>query len=135
MKLDSYIKRTEELAELAKANGESPVGCLLVSQETIIGEASERVKSAGDLTAHAEIEAIRNALNIYPHLIRGSTLITTHEPCVMCAYAIRYYGIGTVVFKKSVEHLGSVTSSFKILASDEVPKSWGPPPKIIHLKK
>ena len=78
-----------ELAKEAAAEGEVPVGAVVVKDGDIIGRGRNRRESAGNSLAHAEIEAINEACH---HLggwqLVGCTLYVTLEPCPMCAGAI-----------------------------------------------
>ena len=58
---EKWMKRAFELAKKAESIGEVPVGAVLVSENTIIGEGYNSPISTSDATAHAEINAIRNA--------------------------------------------------------------------------
>ncbi|MEE1540564.1 MAG: nucleoside deaminase, partial [Arenicellales bacterium] len=83
------MKRALELARCAEAEGEVPVGALVVKGEEVIGEGWNRPVASHDPTAHAEIVALRAAsstLNNYR--LNGTTLYVTLEPCPMCAGAI-----------------------------------------------
>lgn len=137
MKTDLYyMQRCELLGKAAAEKGNPPVGALIIKNDTIISEAEEAGKSKNDITCHAEIEAIRMALKKTnsPDLCE-CILITTHEPCIMCSYAIRFYHIKKVVYQNTVEHLGGVSSSMPLLLSLEVPSHWAKPPEIVHLRK
>ncbi|MBV1922707.1 MAG: nucleoside deaminase, partial [Flavobacteriaceae bacterium] len=92
-----FMKKCIELGVKALKNGNPPVGSLLVKEDTIIGIGIENGKSSNDITNHAEIEAIRDALKSHQS-INGSILYTTHEPCIMCSYVIRHHRIKTIVF-------------------------------------
>jgi tRNA(adenine34) deaminase len=128
-----YLRRCSELAKLAKQRGDAPVGALIVNREVVLSEASEAAFSKNDVTCHAEIEAIRAALKDKDgNELEGAVLYTSHEPCIMCSYAIRYYKLKKVVFQYFVPNLGGVSSSMPMLISKEVPKSWGGVPEIIH---
>jgi tRNA(adenine34) deaminase len=130
---DYYIKCCVELGRLACRNGESAVGALIVFQGEVISEASEAVKSKKDVTCHAEIEAIRAALrNRNLNTLEGAVMYSSHEPCVMCSYVIRYYKISKVVFQHFVPYLGGISSSLKMLSSKDVPSTWGVSPKVIR---
>jgi tRNA(adenine34) deaminase len=95
---EHYMRRCMELARQALTTGDAPVGALIVLKERIVAEGIEGVKAQHDVTAHAEIEAVRNACEQLDSLdLTGSTLYTTVAPCVMCAYAIRLARISTVV--------------------------------------
>jgi len=119
-----------QLAKEALTKGNPPVGTILVVKNKIIGEGIEAGKSSGDLTNHAEILSIRNAI-INGHLkeLHKAIMYTTHEPCIMCSYLIRRHKIPHIIFGTSVEFIGGYTSRFKILNTIEVPK-WGNKPKI-----
>lgn len=95
---ETYMRRCLELARGALASGDTPVGSLLTRDELIVGEGVEAVRAAGDVTAHAEIVALRAACaGLGTRDLSGTTLYTTVEPCVMCAYAIRLARVGMVV--------------------------------------
>ena len=130
----NYMQRCEVLAAEAAKTGNAPVGCIIVKGNKIIAEASEAGVTKKDITAHAEMEAIRLARMELGKDLSGTLMITTHEPCVMCAYAIRYHRISTLVYRDAVDHLGGATSRFNILTTDETPEHWGAPPKIIVYK-
>ncbi len=118
------------MAKKALNNGNPPVGAILVVNDKIIGEGIEAGKSSGDLTNHAEILAVRNAIeNGYLKYLHKSIMYTTHEPCIMCSYLIRHHKIPHIIFGTSVEYIGGYTSKFKILNTIEVPK-WGDKPKV-----
>jgi len=130
-----YINRCEALGKAAAKKGNSPVCAVIIKDDKIISEAEEAVKSKNDITCHAEIEAIRIAirkLNLTD--LSECILYTSHEPCIMCSYAIRYYKIKKIVFLNAVDYLGGTTSSMALLKSDDVPPNWGKPPQIVHLK-
>ena len=124
----------DQLADKAKEKGNAPVGSIILFENRIIARAEEAGHSKQDVTCHAEIEAIRQARKLIGIDMSGCTLISTHEPCIMCGYAIRFHKISKVVYKNKVKHLGSISSIMKILATTEVPEHWGKPPQIIQLK-
>jgi len=125
-----YMKKCVELGKEALLKGNPPVGAILVKDDSIIGLGQEAGKSSGDITKHAEIESIRDALKIHQSL-KGSTLYTTHEPCIMCSYVIRHHQIKKIVFGVSSEFVGGITSEFKILETENVPK-WNNAPIIVE---
>lgn len=133
-KLDShehYMRLCLKLAEQAFTHGDSPVGSLLVYDQQIIGRGIESGKSSRDVTRHAEILAIQDAVQKVPaNLLAQSTLYTTHEPCVMCSYVVRHHRISQIVYGLSVDYIGGHSSEFGVLTTDEVP-FWDKPPQII----
>jgi tRNA(adenine34) deaminase len=71
---------------------------VVVLNGQIVGEGVESVKARRDVTAHAEIEAVRAACERLDSLnLTRCTLYTSVEPCLMCAYAIRLARVGAVV--------------------------------------
>jgi len=125
---EQWMKRCIELAKEALALGNPPVGALLIQDNKVIGSAMEMAKTSKRISDHAELLAIENAVtNGYKSQLSTATLYTTHEPCVMCSYAIRTYAIPNLVYGISVPHIGGHTSTFSILKSTSVPK-WGKAP-------
>ena len=92
---------TEALAEavLAEANGEVPIGAVVVLNDLIIGRGHNRPISQNDPTAHAEMIALRDAartLNNYR--LPGTTLYVTVEPCLMCMGALLQARVRRLIF-------------------------------------
>jgi tRNA(adenine34) deaminase len=129
--LEIYMRECLKLAEIALKNGNPPVGAILVFEDKIIGHGVEAGKSTGDITNHAEILAIRDAVkNGYSAVLNQSKMFTTHEPCVMCSYVIRHHKIPHIIYGVSVDTLGGFTSKFDLLNTEDVPK-WGEKPTIV----
>jgi tRNA(adenine34) deaminase len=125
-----YMKQCLRLAEIALSNGNPPVGAILVFNDKVIGKGIEAGKTSGDLTNHAEILAIRDAINNgFLKSLDKSVMYTTHEPCIMCSYLIRHHKIPHIVFGTAVDYIGGCTSKFNLLCTEEVPK-WKNKPKI-----
>ncbi|MCO5235022.1 MAG: nucleoside deaminase [Chitinophagaceae bacterium] len=123
-----FMQRCYELAEIARKEGESPVGSVLVKNGIIIGEGTERSRQLKDLTRHAEVVAILDALKTAGS-VEGAILYTNVEPCILCSYVIRQQKIKEVVFAKYAGELGGTASPFNILTTVEI-KSWSSPPAI-----
>jgi len=84
-----YMGEALALAREAIADGDVPVGCVIVKDDRIVGRGRNRREADGDATAHAEIEAIRDACaKLGSWRLHGCTLYVTLEPCPMCAGAI-----------------------------------------------
>ena len=96
---ESFMQRALGLARRAAAEGEVPVGCVVVQEGQVIGEGWNRPIASADPTAHAEIQAMRaaaQALNNYR--LTGATLYVTLEPCEMCLGAMFHARIARAVY-------------------------------------
>jgi tRNA(adenine34) deaminase len=114
-----YMQRALVLAGCAQAQGEIPVGAVLVQGATIIGEGWNQPIAAFDPSAHAEIVALRQAaLRLHNYRLGGTTLYVTLEPCVMCAGAIVVARIERLVFGARDLRFGAVRSKFRLADSD-----------------
>jgi tRNA(adenine34) deaminase len=99
MKDEDFMRRALELARRAEAEGEVPVGAVVVEDGKIVGEGWNRPISANDPTAHAEIQALRSASSARKNYrLTGATLYVTLEPCDMCVGAMFHARIGRTVF-------------------------------------
>ncbi|MBJ2124413.1 nucleoside deaminase [Flavobacterium sp. IB48] len=126
-----YMNQCLDLAKSALKAGNPPVGALIVLDGKIIGTGIESGKSTGDITNHAEILAVRDALkNGYSDNLHLARMYTTHEPCIMCSYMIRHHKIAAIIYGTSVPYVGGFTSQFNILSTEDVSK-WENKPQII----
>ena len=93
------MRRALELARRAEAEGEVPVGAVVVLDGKIVGEGWNRPISSADPTAHAEIQAMRAAAAAMKNYrIPGAALYVTLEPCEMCLGAMFHARIARTVF-------------------------------------
>ena len=96
-----FMTRALELAELAVSRGQTPFGAVVVDPAgQAVGEGHNTVRADLDPTAHGEIVAIRTAwrrLGAWQAL-RGATVYTSCEPCLLCSFVIAQIDIGRVVF-------------------------------------
>ena len=100
MEREEYMALALALAKEAAQAGEVPVGCVIADGEgRVIGRGRNRREESGDATAHAEVEAIRQACAALGNwrLVNCSIYVTL-EPCPMCTGAIINSRIPTVVF-------------------------------------
>ena len=124
-----YIERCLELAALATAEGESAVGSIVVKGGVIIGEAFERSRQLKDVTRHAEVLAIIDAVKKHGSCA-GATLYSNVEPCILCSYVIRHHKIAEIVFSRHCGDLGGSGPWFPLLTTADI-KEWGKPPVVI----
>src|SRR5579863_5827896 len=107
-----------DLALEAEQGGEVPVGCVVVADGEIIGQARNSPIGLLDPTAHAEMLALRQAaLAAANYRLAGAALYCTLEPCPMCAGALVAARIGTLVFCARDLRFGGVRSKFQIADS------------------
>ncbi len=97
---EKYMRMALALAREASDEGEVPVGCVIADGEgRVIGRGRNRREEKADASAHAEIEAIREAGNtLGSWRLDGCTLYVTLEPCPMCAGAIINARVPTLVY-------------------------------------
>jgi tRNA(Arg) A34 adenosine deaminase TadA len=106
-----HLRRAIHLAGTAREHGNHPFGALLVGADgEVLAEAENSVVTGRDCTAHAELNLVRLASGRYDtDTLASSTLFSSTEPCVMCAGAIHWSGIGRVVYALPAERLHQLT--------------------------
>ena len=106
-----FMDQALELAKEAAAEGEVPVGCVIVRNGEIVGRGRNRRETAKTALGHAEIEAIAEAnRNLGGWRLWECTLYVTLEPCPMCAGAIVNARIPRVVYGASDSKCGACGS-------------------------
>lgn len=119
-----WMRKALELAARAEAEGEVPVGAIVVRDEAVLGEAVlgegwNRPIGSHDPTAHAEVLALRAAAGaVGDYRLGGATLYVTLEPCPMCAAAIAHARIARLVFGAWDPRQGAAGSVFNLVATD-----------------
>src|SRR5690349_8194186 len=103
-----------EEAVAAGAAGDVPVGAVIVVEGQVIGRGRNRREERGDPTAHAEVEALREAARALGHWRVEGTLYVTHEPCAMCAGAMVNARVTRVVFGCLNPKAGAVVTLYQI---------------------
>ena len=94
-----FMKRALAEAEAAFEKGEVPVGAVITINDRIIARAHNLTEQLGDVTAHAEMQAITAAANFLGgKYLHNCTLYITLEPCQMCAGALYWSQVSKVVF-------------------------------------
>jgi len=109
---DHWMQHALTLAGKARAAGEVPVGAVLVSDDSCLGEGGwNQPIGRHDPTAHAEVMALRAAgVSLGNYRFPGSTLYVTLEPCLMCVGAMVHARVARLVFGASDPKSGAVSS-------------------------
>lgn len=106
-----------DLARLAPANGDVPVGAVVVTSDgTVVGAGHNEREGAGDPTAHAEVLALRAAASaLGSWRLTGCTLVVTLEPCTMCAGALVLARVDRVVYGAADPKAGAAGSLWDVV--------------------
>lgn len=104
---EHYMRMALREAEEALAQGEVPIGAVVVTNDRIVGRGHNLVETLGDVTAHAEMQAITaSAETLGGKYLTDCTIYVTVEPCAMCAAALGWAQIGRVVYGADDEKRG-----------------------------
>ena len=111
---ERFMQRALALAALGRADGEVPVGAVVVLDGAIIGRGFNQPIRAHDPTAHAEIVALRDAARrIGNYRLPGANLYVTIEPCQMCVGAMVHARIGGVIYGTREPKAGAIESAMR----------------------
>ncbi|WP_297526680.1 tRNA adenosine(34) deaminase TadA [Thiohalobacter sp.] len=114
---EAWMGEALALAERAAAEGEVPVGALVVRDGECIGRGWNRPIATHDPTAHAEINALRDAAErMGNYRLTGSTLYVTLEPCLMCSGALVHARVERLVFGAPDARRGAVCSHLDVFS-------------------
>jgi tRNA(adenine34) deaminase len=102
-----FMKKALQQAEIAFDKGEIPVGAIVVVNNIVIASSHNLTEMLNDVTAHAEMQSITAAANyLGGKYLKDCTLYVTLEPCQMCAGALYWSQITTVVFGAKDDNRG-----------------------------
>ncbi len=119
-----FMKMAYREAEKAMEKDEIPVGAIVVLNQMVIGRGHNLTQTLQDVTAHAEMQAITAATNhIGAKYLNDCTLYVTLEPCVMCAGAIAWAQLGSLVYGASDPKKGFTLIKHNILHPKTLVKS------------
>ena len=114
--MEKFMEEALKEAEKAAALGEVPIGAVIVKDGNIVGRGHNLTETAKDPTAHAEMEAIRQAArNLGGWRLIGCDMYVTAEPCAMCAGAIVWSRIETLHIGTMDPKAGACGSVFNIV--------------------
>jgi tRNA(adenine34) deaminase len=116
-----FMQVALDLAKQAAINGEVPVGAIVVKDGEIIGRGSNAPISLSDPSAHAEIQALRDAAKtMNNYRLIDCTLYVTLEPCVMCTGAIQHARIAKLVYGASDPKTGACGSVVNLMSENKL---------------
>ena len=97
--LQAAMRRAQALRDQALRDGDQAYGAVVLRGSDIVGAAPSRVVTSIDPTAHAEMEAIRDAARrLRSRDLSGAILVSTSRPCRMCETAAMWAGISRMVY-------------------------------------
>jgi len=110
---EEYLRRAVEVSRSSRARGNTPFGAILVDKTGNIVMEQENIEITEKIcTGHAEATLAARASHEYDRdFLKDCALYTTAEPCAMCAGAIYWAGIGTVVYAMTERRLLELTGS------------------------
>jgi tRNA(adenine34) deaminase len=103
MELEHYMRIAVKEAEASLREGNNGFGAVIVKDGDLIASTHDKEDTENDPTSHAEINAIREASKKLGKKLTGCILISTHEPCPMCASAIAWSGIADIAYGYSIK--------------------------------
>ncbi|RSB81700.1 nucleoside deaminase [Rhizobium pisi] len=104
-------------ARAAEARGEVPIGAVVVIDDIAVSRSGNRTRELKDITAHAEIAAIRLACEaLGQERLTGADLYVTLEPCTMCAAAISFARIRRLYYGAEDPKGGAVDNGVRFYA-------------------
>jgi len=113
---EKWMQLALDLARQAETQGEVPVGAVLVKNGELIGQGCNSPIGQHDPSAHAEIQAMRNAGQaLSNYRLVDTTLYVTLEPCTMCAGAMIHARVSRLVYGACDPKTGAIASTSQIL--------------------
>lgn len=124
-KHQGFMRQAINVAEDALAGGETPVACVLVLKGEVVARGMNDTNRSLNGTRHAEFLAISEFLSKYPQSkLRETDLYVTVEPCIMCASALRQYGIRCVYYGCGNDRFGGNGSVLAVNSDKGLEKGY-----------
>jgi tRNA(adenine34) deaminase len=112
---DEVMRLALDEARQAAAAGDVPVGAIIIGDDgAVLGRGRNRREANQDPTAHAEVEALRDASGAIGHWRVEATMVVTQEPCPMCAGAIVNARVRRLVYGCPNPKAGAVATLYQI---------------------
>lgn len=121
MQDEDFMRLAMAMAVEAASLGEVPVGAIVVKDGQVIGQGRNAPISLNDPTAHAEIQAMREASRfVGNYRLVDCTLYVTLEPCAMCSGAIQHARVARLVYGASDPKTGCCGSVVNLMAEQKL---------------
>ncbi len=118
---ETLISDCYDLANKSVQKGNHPFGALLLVHDKVLLVAENTVVTEQDVTRHAELNLVRTAVRtLGSQDLSAATLYTSTEPCAMCAGAIYWAGIRSIVYGCSAQKLGEIAGAAFVVPSREL---------------
>ncbi len=109
---ERHVRSAIDLARTAADRGDHPFGSVLVRDDTVVAEASNRVVTEDDLRRHPELDlAVRAVREATPAERARTVMYTSTEPCPMCAGGLRSAGLARIVYSVGAPEVAAFTGS------------------------
>jgi cytosine deaminase len=105
--MDRFMEAAIEEAKQGMADGNVPIGSVLVVDEQIVGRGRNRQNQKNSVILHAEMDCLENAGHLQPAQYRRATLYTTLSPCEMCAGSVLFFKIPKVIIAENQNYRGA----------------------------
>jgi guanine deaminase len=129
---ESLMQLAIEECRSGIAQGESPFGCAIAIGDRVVAVSHNLVLSTTDITAHAEITALREACRVEHEIHFPDAIVaTTCEPCPMCTAALHWARVGTVYYGASIDDAQAAGFNELRLSSNDLARLAGSPLKLI----
>jgi tRNA(Arg) A34 adenosine deaminase TadA len=123
---EQYMRLAIEKAKEGVEQGNTPFGSCVVRNGKVICTAHNQVWNMTDITAHAEVTALRRACKVLGTVdLSGCTLYSTCEPCPMCFSAIHWSRISKIVYGARIEDAKSLGFNELTISNDQMKKLGG----------
>jgi guanine deaminase len=114
------------------AAGQSPFGCAIALNDQVIAIEHNRVLATTDITAHAEIVALRTACRAAGNVhLNGAIVVATCEPCPMCMSALHWARVDTVYYGATITDATGGGFNELPIAATEIVRLGGSPVKVV----
>jgi tRNA(adenine34) deaminase len=119
--MELWMREALSEAKKAEAEGEVPVGAVVLLDEKIIGRSHNSPIQLKDPTAHAEIIALRQAArNMMNYRLPGAILVVTVEPCVMCVGAMIHARVEELIYGAADPKAGAIKSCYQLASNNRL---------------